>query len=99
MRTKIGSAKRVPGRKGRPAAMPDGIGGTIAGGPMRPLDLIEHLTRGTQASIAGVAVAGAAQVMVSSACGVGGREPGIALSDGSRIIFASVDHVKILAEA
>src|ERR1017187_2106973 len=72
------------------ADLPDGVGGTITGGPMEPINVMEVLARGAR-GVAGVgAVSGAAQVVVSSVGSSRGRDRGIALSDGSRISFASI---------
>jgi hypothetical protein len=82
-------------------ALPDGVGGTITGGPMQPINLIEILRLGERGESCGGAVSGAAQGAVSgSASGApanarGARDPGIALSDGSRIIFASVEQASV----
>jgi hypothetical protein len=63
--------------------LPGGIGGSITGGPVAPLDLMEILNR-TRCTSGGGAVSGAAQA-------VRGEEvASVALSDGSRIIFADV---------
>jgi hypothetical protein len=70
--------------------LPDGIGGTVTGGPMEPLDLAEILAQSAHEVTRGGAVSGAAHVVVSSVRGADGRDGGIALSDGSRIRFASV---------
>jgi len=78
--------------------LPDGIGGTITGGPMEPINLLEILERGARGVSRGGAVSGAAQVMVSSLGRSGARDRGIALSDGSRISFASVADAGVLKE-
>ena len=74
--------------------LPDGIDGTITGGPMEPIDLMEILNRSALSVSRGGAVSGAAQVVASGAgerVDMGGRpDRGIALSDGSRITFATV---------
>jgi hypothetical protein len=57
---------------------------------MQPIDLIAMLRRGAGSVSRGGAVSGAAQVLVSNIGAGGGQETGIALSDGSRICFASV---------
>jgi hypothetical protein len=70
--------------------LPDGIGGTVTGGPMEPIDLMRILARDAEGPGRGGAVPGAAHVVVST-LGIGGaRSPAIALSDGSRISFASI---------
>jgi hypothetical protein len=75
--------------------LPDGIGGTITGGPREPIDLMQVLARANGASLGG-AVSGAAQVVVSSMLVDRGRERGVALSDGSRISFASIADAGVL---
>jgi hypothetical protein len=72
-------------------SLPDGIGGTITGGPMEPIDLTAILSRPDRAISRGGAVSGAAQTTFSRAGTGRGRDEGIALSDGSRISFASID--------
>ena len=76
-------------------SLPDGIGGTITGGPMPPLDLAEVLGRARLPRLAppiafGGAVSGAARVMDGFTPAIARGARGIALSDGSRIIFSSV---------
>jgi hypothetical protein len=82
--------------------LPDGIGGTITGGPMEPIDLMEILTRSALCVSRGGAVSGAAQVVASGAgerVDMGKRpDRGIALSDGSRITFASLADSGVLRE-
>jgi hypothetical protein len=79
--------------------LPDGIGGTITGGPMEPIDLMEILSRSARSVSRGGAVSGAAQTVDSETMDSGeearadwinGQDLGIALSDGSRITFASI---------
>jgi hypothetical protein len=70
--------------------LPDGIGGTITGGAMELLDLPEMLERGAHEAGRGGAVAGAAQVAADGTVNSSQPERGIALSDGSRICFASI---------
>ena len=82
--------------------LPDGVGGTITGGPTRPIDLTEILTRDARGVAGAGAVSGAAQA-VSSSFGpargaLNGRPHGIALSDGSRISFASIADAGVLNE-
>ena len=85
-------------------ALPDGSGGTIAGGSMKPLDLMELLTRG-DGGRAGGASSGAKPGAISGAIGVAALrapvagEGSVALSDGSRIVFASFAGGDILADA
>ena len=64
----------------------DGIGGTITGGQMETIGRLEILERGARGASRGGAVSGAAQIVADSP----GRARGIALSDGSRICFASI---------
>jgi hypothetical protein len=100
---------RARRREVRPdEALPDGVGGTITGGPMQPINLIEILRLGGRGASGSGAVSGAAQGALSGALsGIasgagagagGGRDRGIALSDGSRIIFASVEQATVLDE-
>jgi hypothetical protein len=70
--------------------LPDGIGGTITGGPMEPIGLMQILERGTHGASHGGAVSGAAQVVAGGPGHATRAERGIALSDGSRICFASI---------
>jgi hypothetical protein len=71
--------------------------GTITGAPLPPIDLMELLNRSAECVSRGGAVSGAAQVEFISAGNYdggwkpgGGRPGAIALSDGSRISFASI---------
>jgi hypothetical protein len=66
---------------------------------MQPIDLLAVLGRGMGGVSLGGAVSGAAQVSASSPGAGSGKDPGVALSDGSRIIFASVDDARVLADA
>jgi len=78
--------------------LPDGVGGTVTGGPREPIDLMAILAR-AHASSRGGAVSGAAQVVVSS---IGaGKVPakGIALSDGSRISFTTIAEAGVYPDA
>ena len=99
MRAKIGpgASERMNKRTG--TGLADGSGGTIAGGSMQPLDLMALLTGGAAGVSMGGAVSGAAQAMPATARAARGRDDGIALSDGSRIVFASVSDRDILAGA
>jgi hypothetical protein len=78
----------------------DGVGGTITGGPMQPVDVWEILNLGARGCSRGGAVSGAAQTAVNN-LGVGqARQRAIALSDGSRITFSSLDdNSRVLVEA
>jgi hypothetical protein len=86
--------------------LPDGVGGTITGGPVEPIDLMEVLSRGGRGVSRVGAVSGAAQVVSSSFvigglvgggfAGGGRGDHGIALSDGSRISFFSVADAGVL---
>jgi hypothetical protein len=78
--------------------LPDGVGGTVTGGPMRPMDLMEILSRGGAGTSRGGAVSGAAQVVTSALSARAGRDEGIALSDGSRITFARVGDAGVMRE-
>jgi hypothetical protein len=82
--------------------LPDGVGGTITGGPMERFDLMEILRRTSLSVSRGGAVSGAAQVVISGLAEQTGRgdgaDRGIALSDGSRITFASVTDAGVMNE-
>jgi hypothetical protein len=99
MRAKTRHARYVLYTKRNAGALLDGVGGTITGGPMKQLDLMEILNRGSPAVSLGGAVSGAAQIVISSPGSGGSQEQGIDLSDGSRIIFASIAGMRLLAEA
>ena len=66
---------------------------------MLAVDLTSLLRRDSPSMSLGGAVSGAAQIVVSSAGGGSGQEAGVALSDGSRIIFASLGSARMLADA
>ncbi len=76
----------------------DGVGGTITGGPVRPIDLMELLSRGGSGTSRGGAVSGAAQVVISTPETRTGGNDGIALSDGSRITFARVGDAGVMRD-
>jgi hypothetical protein len=97
MRTVTRRATRDQLTKQHDDDLPDGIGGTITGGPTEPLDLIEILSRSARGASRVGAVSGAAQV-VSSLGTNSGQNRGIALSDGSRITFASVADTGVLKD-
>jgi hypothetical protein len=78
--------------------LPDGIGGTITGGPMKPIGLLEFLERGAHGVSRGGAVSGAAQVVAGSIGRASQPERGIALSDGSRICFTSIADAGLLRD-
>ena len=98
MRTMKRRATRDQLTKRNMDQLPDGIDGTITGGPMEPIDVMEILGRGTRGVSRGGAVSGAAQVMVSSPGASVGQDRGIALSDGSRITFTSVADVGVVKD-
>ena len=75
--------------KRREGALPDGVGGTITGGPTEAIDLMEILNRSRTARAG--AVTGAAHLVVVDAQKWVGADRDISLSDGSRILFRSVD--------
>jgi hypothetical protein len=77
--------------------LPAAIGGSITGGPMEPIGLMEILERGARSASRSGAVSGAAQVVASSLGRTGGVDWDIALSDGSRISFASIADAGVLA--
>ncbi len=77
------------------SGLPDGVGGTITGGPMPPVDLAGILGRSRVPRLVppiafGGAVSGAARSMDGFTPAIARGDRGIALSDGSRIIFSSV---------
>ena len=76
------------GGRGLPSSMPDGLGGTISGGPMAPFDLVERLGRGAPAPGMAGAVAGAGRVEME-------QVDEIVLSDGSQIVFATIDKSRL----
>jgi hypothetical protein len=76
--------------------LPEGIGGTITGGPVEPIDLMRILAQGLVSG--GGAVSGAAQMVVSTFGARAQANQDIALSDGSRISFACVVDVGVLRE-
>ena len=83
-------------RKSKAGHLPDGAGGTIAGGPMRPIDLMGILTRAPAPISVGGAVSGAAGKQAPEPVRTG---KGIALSDGSLIEFTSLPNRQILEDA
>ena len=72
------------------ARLPNGVGETITGGPMVPIDLMEILAWGARDVARTGAISGAAHVAVSDIGRTRDRDSDIALSDGSRITFASI---------
>ena len=72
----------------------DGIGGTVAGGPTETTGLRDILEPDAPEASRGGAVSGAAQIVADRP----GRSRGIALSDGSRICFASIADVGLLRD-
>lgn len=115
--------KRAPMTGRGHLALPDGVGGTISGGPMRPPDLTETLRRrapeGGSASV-GLSGVGLSGIGLSSVGLTGAasrftavdpsgdpngdfwareRERDVALSDGSRIIFACLPSRPVRADA
>ncbi len=97
MRTMNRRAIRDGLAKRKSDELPDGIGGTITGGPLEPIDLMRVLARAYGASQGG-AVSGAAQAVVSSTIIDRGHDRGVALSDGSRISFASIADAGVLRD-
>jgi hypothetical protein len=92
--------------------LPDGVGGSVTGGPVQLIDLMEVLERGSRdagwgGASRGGAVSGAAHIVVSNVLAGDTPERDIALSDGSRISFASLvgagvlspDRIRHLADA
>jgi hypothetical protein len=108
MRTVTQRATRDQLKQRNNEHLPDGVGGTITGGPVEPIDLMEVLSRGGRGVSRVGAVSGAAQVVSSSFVtgglvggGLAGSRPGdrgIALSDGSRISFFSVADAGVLLD-
>jgi hypothetical protein len=106
MRTMTGPAAGVKNRRATRdqltkrvnGDLPDGVGGTITGGPMEPINVMEILARGARGVAGAGAVSGAAQVVVGSVGSSRGRDHGIALSDGSRISFASIADAGVLKD-
>jgi hypothetical protein len=76
----------------------DGTGGTITGGPMEPIGLLEILERAAHGASRGGAVSGAAQGVADAFDRTNLAERGIALSDGSRICFASIADVGLFRD-
>lgn len=74
-------------------AMPDGVGGTITGGPVQPIDLMQVLDRAPRKPSS---FQGSEQWTVT---GRFDKDHAVALSDGSRIFFASMDDVRVLTTA
>jgi hypothetical protein len=94
MRTANKRATRDQLTKRNSDHLPDGVGGTITGGPMEPIDLMRILAQGLASG--GGAVSGAAQMVVSTSGGRADANRDIALSDGSRISFACVADAGLL---
>jgi hypothetical protein len=69
---------------------PNGIGGTIAASPMERIGLLNILEHDAYGASRGGAVSGAAQVVSGWPTYACQTERSIALSDGSRICFASL---------
>jgi hypothetical protein len=91
------------GRRGDPPGggeLPDGVAGTITGGPVAAIDLLEILSRSAACVTRGGAVSGAAHMefINPEKYDGGNRRRAIALSDGSRISFASVAESGVLME-
>jgi hypothetical protein len=74
------------------------MGGTITGGPLRPIDLMEVLSRCGAGSSQGGAVSGAAQMVTSALDMSASHNGGISLSDGSRITFARVGDAGVMRD-
>jgi hypothetical protein len=72
----------------------DGIDGTVASGLPATAGLLDNLEPGAREASRGRAVSGAARIVADSP----DRGRGIALSDGSRICFASVADVGLLRD-
>jgi hypothetical protein len=91
-------ALRGPGTKRPSVHLPDGVGGTITGGPVPIIDLSDILKRGAPEPAHDAAVPGAARMPEpgdrSARCGP--RD--VALSDGSRILFASMADLRAVED-
>ena len=98
MRTMTRRATRDQLTKRNNEALPDGVGGTITGGPMEPIGLLEILERGARGASRGGAVSGAAQVAIGSPGAAGRPDRAIALSDGSRISFSSIADTELFRD-
>jgi len=83
-------------RKPNNEHLPDRTGGTIAGGPTKPIGPPEILERGEHGASRGGAVSGAAQAVADSIGRTSQADRGIALSDGSRICFSSIADAGLL---
>ena len=79
-------------------SLPDGVGGSVTGGPMRAPDLMEILSKGTRAATRAGAVSGAAQSIDSRSGSRFDEAKAIALSDGSRISFASLADQRLVTD-
>lgn len=79
--------------RGGAGALPDGVGGTITGGPVQPIDLMQVLDRRPRQPAPAF---GAAKWAVT---GRFDKNSAVALSDGSRIFFASIEDVRVLPGA
>jgi len=99
MRTMARRATRDQLTKRNGDQLPDGVGGTITGGAMEPIDLMEILNRSVRCVTRGGAVSGSAQAMANGPGARQSRDRGIELSDGSRISFASIGDTSALVDA
>ena len=100
MRTVNRRATRDHLNRANSGDLPDGVDGTITGGPVLALDLMEILRRSADCVTRGGAVSGAAHVefIGQGKYDGGNARRAIALSDGSRISFASVADPGALTE-
>ena len=82
--------RRPQGKRGN-GPLPDGVGGTITGGPLEPIDLMELLNRAPRTAGRGRAVPGAAHWTRDAAPPPAHSRDAVFLSDGTRITFSALD--------
>ncbi len=103
MRAKSGPGTRDRFNKRSTIGLPDGAGGTIAGCALQPLDLMAVFARAGQGAPmggpTGDAMPGAAREAPAVYRAPMSREDGVRLSDGSRIVFASLRTEDMFADA
>jgi hypothetical protein len=91
-------ATRDQAAKPNDEQLPVGDGGTITRGPIEPIALLEILERAAHGASGGGAVAGAAHGVAEGSGRSSLAERGIALSDGSRICFASIVDARLVQD-
>lgn len=99
MRAKSGPGTRDRFNKRSTIGLPDGAGGTIAGCALQPLDLMAVFARAGQGGGQGGGMPGAAREAPAVYRAPMSREDGVRLSDGSRIVFASLRTEDMFADA